>query len=312
MTQETIIILLIEDDESFVALVEKWLSELPTPNNINIAEQFYLYKAHNLATAFSYLEQRSIDIILTELNLSDSHGLATCGQILNRICRVPIIILSELNDENLSIQALSMGVQDYLIKSFLDARQLWRAIHYSIERIRLQCELEQIRQIQLQNLEKETLERINQRNSASLATAQAFGLSPIEYSQPELFATWIDYLTRIWEHDIEMRTHRVVYNISQELKELAWEIGRYKCGPRDVVALYRATLKRLERPDKPRRNEIVHEEGLYLAFELMGNLVSYYRPYSLGILSHPSTLRILNNPEENFGFYPGANIKDQL
>jgi len=283
MTQETIVILLIEDDESFINAVEQWLTKISSPNYIRIAEQFYLYKATTLATAFSYLEDKPIDVVLTELNLVDSRGLVTCERILNRVCRVPIIVLSNTDDESLAIQTLAMGAQDYLIKSFIDERQLWRSIRYSLERNRLQSELEQIRQLQLQRFENESLDRINDRSSFFQVTAQALGLCSIEQSQPELFLRMCDTLAKIWEHVLEMRTHQVTYNVSQELKELAWELGRYRCGPRDVIALYRTTLKRLERPDKPRRNEIIHEEGLYLAFELMGNLVLYYLPYSLGI-----------------------------
>jgi hypothetical protein len=87
-----------------------------------------------------------------------------------------------------------------------------------------------------------------------------------------------------------MRTHKVVYNVSQDLRELAREMGLRKCGPRDVVELYRAALAQLECLDNPQYNEILHEEGRYLAFELMGNLVSYYRPYAIGGERLSSTL----------------------
>jgi PleD family two-component response regulator len=99
---------------------------------------------------------------------------------------IPIIILSGLDDEALAIQAVGQGAQDYLVKSLLDGRLLLRSIRYALERSRLQRELEQIRQAQLQQRERETMDRLNERSNAS-ASAQALGLQSLEHSQPEIF-----------------------------------------------------------------------------------------------------------------------------
>jgi diguanylate cyclase (GGDEF)-like protein len=55
---------------------------------------------------------------------------------------MPIVIMSGHNDEEMAIQALKQGAQEYLEKNRLDGYWLARAIRYAIERHRLKEELQ--------------------------------------------------------------------------------------------------------------------------------------------------------------------------
>ena len=57
------------------------------------------------------------DIVLLDLLLPDTHGLAICQQ-LRAALDVPIIILSVQRDEEAKIAALNSGADDYLTKPF--------------------------------------------------------------------------------------------------------------------------------------------------------------------------------------------------
>ena len=48
--------------------------------------------------------------------------------------RVPLVVLTGLDDESLAAQALQEGAQDYLIKGQIETRGLLRALRYAIER----------------------------------------------------------------------------------------------------------------------------------------------------------------------------------
>ena len=48
--------------------------------------------------------------------------------------RVPLVVLTGLDDESLATQALQEGAQDYLIKGQIETRGLLRALRYAIER----------------------------------------------------------------------------------------------------------------------------------------------------------------------------------
>ena len=287
MNTETTHVLLIEDDFRFAALLSAWLETPLETGGVGQGMSLHLDHVGDLTTSLSRLGTTPCDVVLADLNLPDSQGLATCERLLVHAAGIPVIILSGLDDEALAIQSVGKGAQDYLVKGLLDERLLLRSIRYALERSRLQQELEQMRQAQMRLREQETLERMNERGSMPMA-AQSLGLQSLEQGQPEVFARMVDRLAATWERVLEMRTHKVTHNISQDLRELAWDMGLRKCGPRDVVALYRAALTKLEPLDKPRRSEMLHDEGRYLAFELMGNLVSHYRPYALeGSLRFP-------------------------
>ena len=56
-----------------------------------------------------------------------------------------------------------------------------------------------------------------------------------------------------------------------------------RAGPRDVVELHTTALKRRLSSAGVEQAEAYTEEGRLLVLELMGNLVSYYRVYTLGL-----------------------------
>ncbi len=51
---------------------------------------------------------------------------------------IPVVILSESEDDDLAVEALQQGVQDFLAKVRMDRAALVRSLRYSIERHRLQ------------------------------------------------------------------------------------------------------------------------------------------------------------------------------
>ncbi|MHC4681229.1 MAG: sigma 54-interacting transcriptional regulator, partial [Planctomycetota bacterium] len=60
--------------------------------------------------------------------------LDTLVQIHTKVPRVPIVALTGLDDEAVSIDALKNGAQDYLIKDHINAGALRRCLRYAIER----------------------------------------------------------------------------------------------------------------------------------------------------------------------------------
>ncbi len=134
---ENIKLLLIEDDPADAELFRRMLDDIRHAT-------IELVCANNISSGFKHFDRGGIQIILTDLNLSDSRGLETIARINEQIPEVPIIVLSGLDDEELAIEALKSGAQDYLIKGRIDADRLIRSIRYSIERHRLIQKLKSI------------------------------------------------------------------------------------------------------------------------------------------------------------------------
>jgi response regulator of citrate/malate metabolism len=78
------------------------------------------------------------DIILLDLGLPDGLGLEVVRRAHAAAPRVPLVVLTCLDDETLAAQAPQEGAQDYLVKSQIGTygttRGLLRALRYSTER----------------------------------------------------------------------------------------------------------------------------------------------------------------------------------
>jgi diguanylate cyclase (GGDEF)-like protein/PAS domain S-box-containing protein len=135
---ETLDILLVEDNPEDALLIWEFLGLKP--------QLIYrLSRATNLAEALTTLAQSTPHVILTDLNLPDSKGYDTFHSLMMQAPNVPIILLTNIEDENLAIKAIRDGAQDYLDKMNLSATLLTRAIRYAIERKRI---AEQLRESQ--------------------------------------------------------------------------------------------------------------------------------------------------------------------
>ena len=87
-----------------------------------------------MSEAEKHLAEHAVDIILLDLGLPDAQGLEAVRRAHAAAPRVPLVVLTGLDDESLAAQALQEGAQDYLIKGQIETRGLLRALRYAIER----------------------------------------------------------------------------------------------------------------------------------------------------------------------------------
>src|SRR5919206_2406027 len=127
MTEAGIRILLVEDNPGDARLVELLLSEVNTP-------RFGITSAEDLGAALQWLEEQSFDVILLDLSLPDSSGLETVSRTREAAPRTPLVVLSGQDDEEVALQALKGGAEDYLVKGRGGGDTIARVIRYSIER----------------------------------------------------------------------------------------------------------------------------------------------------------------------------------
>lgn len=75
-------------------------------------------------------------IVVTDLNLPDAHGLDTVNTVHAKAKHLPIVVLTSDDDGTVATQALRAGALDYLVKGYVHVYPdlLIRAIRYAIER----------------------------------------------------------------------------------------------------------------------------------------------------------------------------------
>jgi len=97
---------------------------------------FEIAHASRLDEAMSMLARERYNVIISDLSLPDSQGLATFTRLEVAAGKLPIIVISGTDDEELALRAMRHGAQDYLVKGRFDAQALRRAVNYAIERHR--------------------------------------------------------------------------------------------------------------------------------------------------------------------------------
>ncbi|MDA0739332.1 MAG: sigma 54-interacting transcriptional regulator [Nitrospirae bacterium] len=130
-------ILLLEDNPGDARLIQELFRDIQ-------GRSLDIINAESLAQAFDHLKEANFDVALVDLSLPDSHGLETFRKLAESYPSLPLVLLTGLNDQELAIQAVREGAQDYLNKGEVDGQVLIRAIDYAIERKRIQAELERV------------------------------------------------------------------------------------------------------------------------------------------------------------------------
>lgn len=134
-SKKIISVLIIEDNLGDARLIKEMLKEATY-------YKFNLIEHGTLSEGLEELVNNEINVILLDLNLPDCSGLNTISVIHEKVKNIPIIILTGRDDENLAIQSLKLGMQDYLVKGKIDPPLLERSILYAIQRQKAKQELE--------------------------------------------------------------------------------------------------------------------------------------------------------------------------
>jgi PAS domain S-box-containing protein len=124
-------ILLVEDSAGDARLLVALLDGIPNT-------EFQPSVCVRVGDAVQRLAQERFHVILSDLSLPDSQGLETFRSLHAAAPDIPILVLSGNDDEDLALNAVREGAQDYLVKGRLDGHILSRAIRYAMERHRIE------------------------------------------------------------------------------------------------------------------------------------------------------------------------------
>jgi two-component system, NarL family, sensor histidine kinase UhpB len=133
LVEHMIRIMLVEDNPGDAVILSEMLKDI-------YGNQFELVHFKRVDEGLKHVNE-DFDIMLLDLNLPDSHGIVTFNTMNENAPDLPIIILTGLNDEDLAINIVSEGAQEYLVKGQIDKQLLSKSIKYSIERKKIGIEL---------------------------------------------------------------------------------------------------------------------------------------------------------------------------
>jgi sigma-B regulation protein RsbU (phosphoserine phosphatase) len=132
-------ILLVEDNAGDARLLQELLADASAP--------FFVEHVRKLSEAVERLKRGDIDVVMSDLSLPDSQGMATFEKLHATAPTVPVIVVSGMDDETLAVETVRRGAQDYLVKGRGDTHLLVRSIRYALKRVAAERELAEERNL---------------------------------------------------------------------------------------------------------------------------------------------------------------------
>lgn len=126
-------VLLVEDNEYDARIVADLVGGLH--------DGFSLRTADTLQKAGDSDAAEPADVVLLDLNLPDSYGPDTLTRAKRLFSDRPIIVMTGFYEEQLGVDLIKRGAQDYLVKGKLTRDWLSYSVYYAIERARIEAQV---------------------------------------------------------------------------------------------------------------------------------------------------------------------------
>jgi diguanylate cyclase (GGDEF)-like protein len=130
-------VLIVEDNPAYARLVQETLRD-------GGPEGFATETASRLSEALARLADGGIDVVLLDLGLPDARGAEGFARLSEQFPDLPVVVLTGLDDQDLAMEVVGQGAQDYLVKGRAENESLGRALRYAVERNRMQAQLRQL------------------------------------------------------------------------------------------------------------------------------------------------------------------------
>ena len=117
-------VLLVEDNPNDALLIRRHLQGADTAF---LPDDIELHHEESLDAGIERLDREPVDLLLLDLGLSETEGADTFDAVRAHTTSVPVVVLTNLDDEQTAVDLLKRGAQDYLSKGGLSKEQIGRA-----------------------------------------------------------------------------------------------------------------------------------------------------------------------------------------
>ncbi len=129
MNYGSIRVLLIEDDPNHAKALDAMLKRVKEFDYVLV----HCFKLHD---GVKELKTTRFDVVLLDLNLPDGEGIETFRNLHANFPEIPVVILTAMINQEIALQTLKEGAQEYLFKGEFDGQDLSQAMIHSIARFK--------------------------------------------------------------------------------------------------------------------------------------------------------------------------------
>lgn len=108
---------------------------------------FQLNSSNSLLDALSQIQNKSIDIVLLDLGMSGGNGLNIFKELQKEAPDIPVVVMTGSECEDMGIEAVRTGAQDYLIKGNIYPEVFSHSLRYAIERKQSENKVEHLNRL---------------------------------------------------------------------------------------------------------------------------------------------------------------------
>ncbi|OUC12884.1 MAG: hypothetical protein B0A82_20225 [Alkalinema sp. CACIAM 70d] len=229
-------ILLVEDNPADASLFRRvfWRLEQDTWKLVEVQTLDDAIATYNNYWSLSQ-EQQTFDVVLLDLGLPDATGLDTLKRFRAALPNAVVIVLTGLDDENLALQAVGEGAQDYLVKDQVTTQWLLRTIRFAIERQNLFNQLKYSEECARSALERE--QELNHLKSSFVAMVSHEFRNPLGIVRNgmeivrQLLPEALEPNVEKWFNQIESATDQLVYLVNDVLLLSQMQATNLRCTP---------------------------------------------------------------------------------
>ncbi|MCR4437790.1 MAG: response regulator [bacterium] len=268
MVEEPYKVLLVEDNPGDARLVEIALSEPgPLP--------FSLERVGLLSAALRRLEKEKFDVVLLDLSLPDSQGLDTVVAVRKQNPEVPVVVLTGLDDERSSVEALHMGAQDYLVKGTATGETLRRTIRYAVERRKILDDLKALRE---NGQDDKTSLRAALAAYRQMLNGRSAIFEDVDQPLKERKPRFVEEIAELYAELMDdYLGDGVRQSPDPRIAHLVMRLREESAGARDVVEIHTRALQR-----ELSKGELAAQKGVAInaqvfVVEVLGRLLSLYK-----------------------------------
>lgn len=215
--------LIIDNDKSFVKGLKYSLEQ----------DDFIIDMVNYGRDVKEILNKKSFDLVLLDIELPDISGLTICKKIRNN-SSVPIIVLTQINEDINKILALEYGADDYMIKPF-NILELKARIKAILRRVDNNAQELNKHIIEINNFTINTLGRkISIMDRDINLTGKEFDLFYVLISNPGKIFTREELLELVWGYayygdlrTVDVHIRRIREKVEEDTKDAQYILTKW-------------------------------------------------------------------------------------
>jgi DNA-binding response OmpR family regulator len=138
MEKRNFVILVIGDDPADVEMLRRLLGQID-------GWKIKVLACNDVVTGSAEASRCQADLIFLDYLLGEETGLEAFHQIRKRDCTLPVIMFNGHNSEKVAVEAMKVGVSDYLVRGLIAPERLRLIIIFAVQKYRIQQKIEEKR-----------------------------------------------------------------------------------------------------------------------------------------------------------------------